>query len=202
MPGENYCEAIAVGTGKVPNFDALKRASVNVPASTGGASAPPPGQAPPPPPAAPRPNRRRGYAMNPFRRPTQYQAAPPRRRTRTRRGRRSMPAPAPAPPTNTFPDVNQPTHVANSNWVPPARHANVKVNVSTPGMTATYNSNGVAGGAQGTGAGSTGGGAKHTRRARSHRGGMVSAAIEVPAYMLKTAYTTVVIKPVRFVIGG
>lgn len=193
MP-ENYCEAIAVGTGKVPNFQALKRASVNVPASTGGASAPPPGQAPPP--AAPRPNRRRrgGYAMNPFRR----QPAP----RRPRRGRRPVPAPAPAPPTNTFSDVNQPTHVPNSNYVPPSRHASVKVNVSTPGVTATYNSNGVGGGAQGTGAGSTGGGAQHTRpRARSQRGGMLSAAISVPTTIVKTTFGYIVVKPINLVFG-
>lgn len=106
MPGENYCEAVAVGSGNVPNFDALKRANMaagGLPATTSGS------QMPSPPPPAPRPSGRGGtYAINPFR----------RRRPRSGGGRNMRRRQQPAT-TQTPTEVYE--HARGSTWVPAKR---------------------------------------------------------------------------------
>ena len=178
MPGENYCEAVAVGSGKVPNFDALKRPNMatGLPATTGG-------QMPTPPPPAPRPSGRGGtYAINPFR----------RRRPRSGGGRnmrRQQPA------TTTPTDVYQ--HAQGSTWIPANRTAStasktapVSGGSSVPSRTTppshppahiNHSKNG------GTG----------TPR-RNPVVGVFQATISVP----KKVIGFLVIKPVTFVVGG
>ena len=176
MPGENYCEAVAVGSGNVPNFDALKRANAAsaLPATSGGGGRMPTEQAPPA-----RGSSRRGYAVNPFRR---------RRRPRSGGGgnmrRRQQPV-ATTTPTEVY------EHTRDSTWVPPTRRtANTSYGdsstssrpypKSSPPAHITHSMNG------------------GRRPRRNPLFSLVQATVSIP----QRTFGFLVVKPVNLVFGG